>query len=57
MSVPTESEIDRVINGYNHANDAANYAETIKLDIQLLESENYQMIWSTEYNGPFTPNK
>lgn len=56
MSTPTQYEISRVVDGYQRANEASNYADTIVCEMQLVEDENYRMVWSTEYNGPFTPN-
>lgn len=57
MSAPTEAEIERVINGYNRAEAAAGYAGSIVCEMQLVEGENYKMVWSTEYSGPFEPKK
>lgn len=57
MATPTQEEINRVINGYDRADGAADYADTIVCEMQQVSGENYQMVWSTEYNGGFEPNK
>lgn len=57
MSAPTQEEIDRVISGYDRADGAANYADSIVCEMQQLSDDNYKMVWSTEYNGSFEPNK
>lgn len=56
MANPTESEIDRIISGMNRASDAADYGETIRCEMQQVAGDNYQMLWSTQYSGPFEPN-
>ena len=57
MSTPTEEDINGVVSGYNRAIAAADYADTIKCQMQLVSGENYQMRWSNEYTGPFEPNR
>lgn len=57
MAAPTQREINRVIDGYNQAQGAADYAGTIVCETEQVEGDNYRMIWSTEYNGGFEPNK
>jgi hypothetical protein len=57
MAEPTQEEINRVINGYNEADEAADYADTIVCEMQQVSGDNYMMKWSTEYNGSFEPNK
>ena len=57
MSAPTEEEIDRVISGYNRAGGAADYADTIVCEMEQVSGDNYRMVWSTQYNGGFEPNK
>ena len=56
MAQPTQAEIDRVINGYNMADGAADYADTIVCEMQQVGGENQEMVWSTEYIGLFEPN-
>ena len=56
MSNPTEQDISRVVSGYNRAAEAIVYGESIVCEMHLIENDNYIMIWSTEYNGPFVPN-
>lgn len=57
MAEPTQAEINRVINGYNQADGAADYADTIVCEMQQVSGDNYRMVWSTEYSGGFEPNK
>lgn len=57
MAEPTQTEINRVINGYNRAIGAADYADTIVCEMQQVSGDNYRMVWSTEYGGGFEPNK
>lgn len=56
MATPTESEIETVVDGYNRANGAADYADTIKCQMQQITGDNYKMLWSTVYNGSFESN-
>lgn len=57
MAEPTQAEINRVINGYNLADAAADYADTIVCEMQQVSGDNYRMVWSTEYSGGFKPNE
>ena len=57
MAAPTQEDIDRVINGYNLADGAADYADTILCEMQQVSGDNYRMVWSTEYSGGFAPDK
>ena len=56
MANPTPEDIQKVLEAKNDAQEAANYADTLKFKMELVSGENYRMIWSTEYNGGFTPN-
>lgn len=55
MANSTEQDIERIITGYNRANDGADYAATIVCETQLVADDNYRMIWSTYYGGGFVP--
>ena len=57
MAEPTQGDINRVINGYNLADGAADYADTIVCEMQQVSGDNYRMVWSTEYSGGFEPDK
>ena len=57
MAEPTQDDINRVINGYNLADGAADYADTIVCEMQQVSGDNYRMVWSTEYSGGFKPNE
>ena len=57
MATPTQEDINRVIEASDRASEAADYADTIVCEMQLESGENYRMMWSTEYNGGFEPNK
>lgn len=56
MATPTESEIETVVDGYNRAIGAADYADTVKCQMQQITGDNYKMLWSTVYNGSFESN-
>lgn len=49
MAQPTQEEVDRVIAGYENAKEAKNYATSIVVEMQLLGSDDYKMVWSTQY--------
>lgn len=49
--------IDRIINGYKNAEDAANYAEALVLDVEQESEENYTLVWSEAYSGDFPPEE
>ena len=51
-----ESDIERIVTGYNRANDGADYAATIVCETQLVAEDNYRMVWSNYYGGDFVPN-
>jgi hypothetical protein len=57
MSEPTESDINRVVHGYDLADAAADYGQTIVCQTENISGDNYRMVWSTEYSGGFEPNK
>ena len=57
MAEPKQADINRVINGYNQADWAADYADTIVCEMQQVSGDNYRMVWSTEYSGGFKPNE
>lgn len=57
MAEPTAAEISRVISGYNQASGAADYADTIVCEMEQVDGDRYKMIWSTKYDGNFTPDK
>ena len=56
MANPTQEQINRIISGKDHAKDAADYADTIVVEAQLVSGENYNMVWSNQYNGSFVPD-
>ena len=57
MATPTDAEISRVVAAYTRADEAPNYAASIVCQMQQESGDNYSMIWSTAYNGPFVPIK
>ena len=57
MAEPTQEDINRVINGYNRAKGAADYADTIVCEMLQESGDNYRMVWSMEYSGGFKPNE
>lgn len=48
--------IERVMEGYENAEDAADYEEALVLDDELIEGTDYRIIWTDEYNGAYPPN-
>lgn len=57
MAIPTQDDINRVIEGRDRAQEAANYADSLVFEMQNISGDNYRMVWSTEYSGGFEPNK
>lgn len=57
MAAPGQDDINRVISGYDRADGAADYADTIVCEMENISGDNYQMKWSTEYSGGFEPNR
>ena len=57
MAEPGQGDINRVISGYNRADGAADYADSIVCEMEQVSGDNYRMVWSTEYNGGFEPNE
>lgn len=49
MAQPTQEEVDRVIAAYDNAKEGAKYAESIVVEMQLNEGDDYTMVWSTAY--------
>ena len=56
MANSIESDIARIVTGYNRAKDGADYAATIVCETQLVADDNYRMVWSTYYGGGFAPD-
>lgn len=52
-----EGNINRIMNAYKNAQEAANYAEALVLDDELISGADYRMIWTNSYNGDFPPLK
>ena len=48
MAEPTIEDITRVINGYDAAKSAAEFGETITCEMQQVEDNNYNMVWTTQ---------
>ena len=49
MSQPTQQEVTRVIAGYENAKTAAEYAESLVMEMQQNSGEDYTMVWSNQY--------
>lgn len=49
------SAINRIMEGYTGATDAANYEEAIVLDEELIEDEDFRFVWTESYSGGFPP--
>lgn len=50
-----DADVNRIMNGYIDAKDAANYAEALVLNDELISGDNYRMKWTTSYNGEYPP--
>ena len=51
------ADINRVMNAYEEAQEAANYAEAIVLDEELISGEDYRVIFTNNYSGQYPPVK
>lgn len=52
MATPTQKDVDRVVAGYENAKGAIEYARTIIAEMeQITGSEDYDMVWTTEYSA------
>lgn len=49
------SNITRVMNGYEDALEAANYAEALVLDEEEISDGDYRFVWTDAYNGDYPP--
>lgn len=49
------NDVERIMNGYYSAIDAANYAEALVLDDEQIEGDDYRMIWTNAYQGSYPP--
>ena len=56
MANSIESDIERIITGYNRASGGADYAATIVCEAQQVDGDNFRMLWSTRYDGDFAPD-
>lgn len=45
----TQQEIDDVITAYRNALEAKEYADSLVLEMQQNENDDYKMVWSTKY--------
>ena len=45
----TQAEADRVLAAYDNAKDAAEYAETIVMEMQQVSGTDYKMVWTNQY--------
>lgn len=51
------ADINRIMNGYKDAKDAADYAEAIVLDEEEIDDDDYRFIWTNNYSGQYPPTK
>ena len=56
MSAPEQKDINRIISGYNQADSAADYADTLVVEMQQMSGDEYRMVWSNRYSGDFVPD-
>ena len=50
MADATERDIERIIAGYNNAIEASNYADSLVLEMQVIQDTDYIMVWSNAVN-------
>ena len=55
MANSTESDIERIIMGYNRAKDGADYADSIVCEVDDGDDP-HCMVWSNYYGGNFAPS-
>lgn len=49
METPTQKDIDDVINAYDRAEEAADFAEALVMEPQLIVGNRYKYIMDTEH--------
>lgn len=45
----TQAEVDRVLAAYDNAKTAADYAESIVMEMQQVSGDDYRMVWTNQY--------
>lgn len=45
----TQEEIDRVLAAYDNAKAAAEYADSIVMEMQQVSGTEYKMVWTNQY--------
>ena len=50
-------KINKIITDSKLAIDAANYAESVKCETEVIKDENHILIWTTQYDGEFPVEK
>ena len=49
MASATQQEVDRVLAAYENAEAAADYAESIVMEMQQISLYDYKMVWTNQY--------
>lgn len=49
--------VSRIIQGTQEATDAANYAEAIDCEMELMDGTDYKMTWTGSYSGAYPPKE
>ena len=49
--------INEVMNAYEDAQEASEYAEALVLDLELISGTDYRVVWSTAYDGNYPTEK
>lgn len=52
-----DTDLNRVMNGYISARDAAEYEEALVLDEEQITADDYRMVWTDTYSGDYPPVK
>lgn len=40
-------DVERIVEGYHRAENAADYADTIVLEAEQISDDNYRLVWTT----------
>ena len=51
------ADINRIMNGYQEAIDAANYAEALVCETESNEGDDYTLVWTEAYSGAYPPKQ
>lgn len=55
MIDPTPENLNRILSAYHLAWVAKEYASSLIFETEQVDGDNYNMVWSEEFNGSFPP--